>query len=90
MQPHFLEEMMLKSIGWFFGAGVAWLFILSVPIGGQKNLYQLGQHFIIRTAPVQWLGKKIVTGYEATLEATDEGKFEEEVWEVPERLSRRY
>lgn len=81
---------MLKSIGWFFGAGVAWLFILSVPIGGQKNLYQLGQHFIIQTAPVQWMARKIVDGYDATLEATDKETIEKDVWEVPERLSRRY
>lgn len=80
---------MLKSIGWFLGAGFIWLFLLSIPIGHGKTLYQLGQHFIIKTTPIQWLGKKISTGYEATLEATDEHASSINFKELPEKLSRR-
>lgn len=80
---------MLKSVGWFLGAGLVWLFLFSLPIGHGKTLYQLGQHFIIQTAPVQWLGSKISTGYEATLEATNKNELTDSVRELPEKLSRR-
>ncbi|MBM3382337.1 MAG: hypothetical protein FJY29_07835 [Betaproteobacteria bacterium] len=80
---------MLKSVGWFLGAGLTWLFLFSLPIGSGKTLYQLGQHFIIKTSPVQWLGSKISTGYEATLEATNESELTDTVRELPEKLSRR-
>ena len=76
---------MLRTLGWFLGTGLAWLFLFSLPIGHGKTLYKLGQHFIIQTTPVQWIGSKITTGYEATLEATDENSFKE----LPEKLSRR-
>lgn len=80
---------MLKPIGWFLGAGLAWLFLFSLPIGRGKTLYQIGQHYIINTTPVQWLGSKISTGYEATLEAATENEFKNSVRELPEKLSRR-
>lgn len=81
---------MLKSIGWFFGAGLAWLFLFSFPIGHGKTLYKLGQHYIIQTTPMQWVGKKISTGYEATLEATNEsGDVTTTLLELPEKLSHR-
>lgn len=80
---------MLKSIGLFLAAGIVWLFLFSLPIGQGKTLYQLGQHFIIKTSPVQWLGNKITTGYEATLEATDEKAAEFQFRELPEKLTRR-
>jgi hypothetical protein len=73
----------------FLGAGLAWLFLFSLPIGHGKTLYQVGQHYIINTAPVQWLGSKISTGYEATLEATNENELTTTVRELPEKLSRR-
>lgn len=80
---------MLKSLGLFLGAGFAWLFLFSLPVGHGKTLYQLGQHFIIKTAPVQWLGNKILAGYEATLEATETNSLTTTVHEIPERLSQR-
>jgi hypothetical protein len=83
------EQTVLKSVGWFLGAGLAWLFLFSLPIGHGKTLYQVGQHYIINTAPVQWLGSKISTGYEATLEATNENELTTTVRELPEKLSRR-
>jgi hypothetical protein len=83
------EQVVLKSIGWFLGAGFIWLFLFSIPIGHGKTLYQLGQHYIIKTSPIQWMGKKIATGYEATLEATDEHGLSVPFRELPEKLSRR-
>ncbi|MFZ9519349.1 MAG: hypothetical protein ACO3A4_02630 [Silvanigrellaceae bacterium] len=80
---------MLRSIGWFLGAGFVWLFLFSIPIGHGKTLYQLGQHYIIKTAPIQWMGSKIVTGYEATLEATNERGLNASFRELPEKLSQR-
>jgi hypothetical protein len=83
------EKNVFKTIGWFLAAGFAWLFLFSFPIGQGKTLYKLGQHFIIKTAPVQWMGSKIIAGYEATLEATDENNLPTSVRELPEKLSRR-
>lgn len=80
---------MLKSIGLFLAAGLAWLILFSLPVGQGKTLYQLGQHFIIKTAPVQWIGRKISTGYEATLEATEETELQSSIRELPEKLTRR-
>ncbi|MEY4065051.1 MAG: hypothetical protein RIR26_1259 [Pseudomonadota bacterium] len=80
---------MLRSIGLFLAAGFAWLILFSLPVGQGKTLYQLGQHFIIRTTPVQWIGNKISTGYRATLEATEETDLKATFRELPEKLSRR-
>ena len=80
---------MLRSIGLFLAAGLAWLILFSLPVGQGKTLYQLGQHFIIRTAPVQWIGNKISTGYKATLEATEESDLQSSIRELPEKLTRR-
>lgn len=80
---------MLRPIGLFLGAGLVWLFLFSIPIGHGKTLYQLGQHYIIKTAPIQWIGAKISTGYEATLEAADERTATNSVKELSEKLSRR-
>lgn len=80
---------MVRTIGLFLGAGLAWLFLFSIPIGHGKTLYQVGQHYIIKTAPIQWLGSKITRGYEATLEATDERSARLRLRELPEQFSQR-
>jgi len=79
----------LRSIGLFLGAGVVWLFLFSIPIGHGKTLYQLGQHYIIRTTPVQWLGRQIVSGYETTLEATEDKATGTSFKELPEKFSHK-
>lgn len=80
---------MLRSVGLFLAAGFVWLFLFSIPIGRGKTLYQLGQHYVIKTASIQWLGRKITTGYEATLEATNEPMEKLPFKELPEKYSSR-
>jgi hypothetical protein len=80
---------MLRTAGLFLLTGFIWLFLFSLPIGQGKTLYKLGQHYIIRTAPIQWLGRKITTGYEATLEATNEPVEKLSIRELPEKYSAR-
>jgi uncharacterized membrane-anchored protein len=80
---------MLRTAGLFLLTGFIWLFLFSFPIGQGKTLYQLGQHFIVKTTPVEWLGRKITTGYEATLEATNEPLEKLPFRELPEKYGAR-
>jgi hypothetical protein len=80
---------MLRTTGLFLLTGVIWLFLFSFPIGHGKTLFQLGQHYIINTTPIQWLGRKITTGYEATLEAADEPLEKLPIKELPQKYGVR-
>lgn len=43
----------------FLTLGVVWLFILSIPVGYQKTLFNLGYFYIVDTFPVHWTIDKI-------------------------------
>ena len=49
----------LASFMKFLALGIVWLFILSIPVGYQKTLFNLGYFYIVDTFPVHWTIDKI-------------------------------
>ncbi len=50
----------LKNFGKFLLAGIVWVFILSVPVGGQPLFFPL-RSLIVRNPVVTFVGKEINT-----------------------------
>jgi hypothetical protein len=55
----------------FFGLGILWLFLFSLPVGKGKSLYEVLHYYIVDTQPVHWIVDKAQGGYEATIEKTE-------------------
>ena len=62
---------MARNLTIFFGMGVVWLFVFSIPIGKGKSIYEVLHYYVVDTRPVQWVAQKVLGSYEATLDATE-------------------
>lgn len=63
---------MARNISIFFGLGLVWLFVFSLPVGKGKTLYSVLNYYVVDTRPVHWVVGKVQGGYDATLEGTEE------------------
>lgn len=63
---------MARNISIFFGMGLLWLFLFSLPVGKGKSLYEVMHYYVVDTRPVHWMVGKVQGTYESTLEATED------------------
>lgn len=50
-----LGECMARNVGLFVLTGVLWVFLLSIPVGQGRTLFDLAHYFLVDTAPVNWI-----------------------------------
>jgi|GEM_PF-627308 len=63
---------MARNASIFFGLGLLWLFLFAIPVGKGRNLHDVLHYYLVDTRPVHWVVGKVVGGYDATLDATDD------------------
>lgn len=56
----------LKKLFVFVLYGLIWLFLFSIPVRKGKNLFQIGNYYIVETKPVHWLLDKAYYGAKTT------------------------
>lgn len=78
---------MLKKFQLIFGFGLAWLFILSIPVGYDRKLYDVGYHYIVDTKPVHIVTSFVSSGFLATKNTAEE-KVDGVVREVDKSLKK--
>jgi hypothetical protein len=49
---------MVRHVAKFLLAGVAWVFLLSIPVGQGKSVFDLAHYFLVDSAPVNWISKQ--------------------------------
>jgi hypothetical protein len=46
---------MPKKILIFFASGIAWIFLLSIPVGQGKTFFDLAHFYLVDSKPVHWV-----------------------------------
>ena len=44
----------IRKVFWFFTMGLIWLFVFSLPIGHDKQLFSVGYYYVVDTKPVKF------------------------------------
>ncbi len=71
----YIGGFMARNISLFLLLGVLWVFLLSIPVGQGRTVYDLAHYFLVDTAPVNWISgqfSKTVARTQSTSEAAGE------------------
>ncbi len=71
----YIGGFMARNISLFLLLGVLWVFLLSIPVGQGRTVYDLAHYFLVDTAPVNWISgqfSKTVAKTQTTSETAGE------------------
>lgn len=65
---------MPRLIAKFVIAGIAWVFLLSIPVGQGKIAFDLAHFFLVDSTPVHWVSSQFSKTVAKTEEATQSAR----------------
>jgi hypothetical protein len=65
---------MARHIAKFCIAGLIWVFLLSIPVGQGKSVYDLAHYFLVDSTPVNWIGSQFTETVSKTEAASQRAK----------------
>lgn len=65
---------MPRIIAMFMLAGLAWVFLLSIPVGQGKTAFDLAHYFLVDSAPVNWISQQFSKTVAKTETATEDAR----------------